>query len=119
MKCLDTYPLIEIATGNEKFASLLNDDIVITDITIAEFYYVILKKYDPATADFWYRKFAPYCAHVPKEILIKAVKFRHVNKKINLSFFDCVGYIFAIENNYKFLTGGKEFKGFNNISFMD
>lgn len=119
MKCLDTYPLIEIAIGNEKFASLLNEEIIITDLTIAEFYYVILRKYDVATADFWYRKFAPYCTPVPKEILIKAVKFRHSNKKLYLSFFDCVGYVFAIENNCKFLTGGKEFEGFDNVIYMD
>lgn len=119
MKCLDTYPLMEIATGNEKFASLLNEDVVITDITIAEFYYVILRKYDIATADFWYRKFEPYCAVVPREILIKAVKFRRENKEKDLSFFDCVGYAFSIENNYKFLTGGKEFKGFDSIIRLD
>jgi predicted nucleic acid-binding protein len=119
MKCLDTHPLIEIAAGNEKFASLLNEDFIITDITIAEFYYVILRKYDVAPADFWYKKFAPYCVQVPKATLIKAVKFRYSNKKKDLSFFDCVGYTFSIENNYKFLTGGKEFKGFDNVIYLD
>lgn len=119
MKCLDTYPLIEIAIGNEKFTSLLNEDFVITDITISEFYYVLLQKYNEQTADFWYRKFEPYCVRVSREILIKAVKFRYTNKKKNLSFFDCVGYIFAIENNYKFLTGGEEFKDFDNVVYMD
>ena len=118
MKCLDTYPLIEIALGNEKFASLLNEDVIITDTTIAEFYYVILQRYDFSTADFWYKKFAPYCASVNREILIKAVKFRYANKKKDLSFFDCVGYIFAIENNHKFLTGDKEFKNLENVEFI-
>ena len=118
MKCLDTYPLIEIASGNEKFASLLNEDIVVTDITIAEFYYVILRRYDAPTSDFWYKKFAPYCIPVSKDILIKAVRFRHTNKEKNLSFFDCVGYIFAVENDYKFLTGDKEFKDLENVIFI-
>ena len=119
MKCLDTYPLIEIATGNEKFAPLLSEDFVITDITMAEFYYALLQKYDVLTADFWYRQFEHYCIVVPRGVLIKAVKFRHDNKKKNLSFFDCVGYIFALENNYKFLIGGKEFKDFDNVVCMD
>ena len=118
MKCFDTYPLIEIATGNEKFTSLLNDDFVITDITIAEFYYVLIQRYDESTADFWYRKFAAYCVFVSKDILIKAIKFRYANKKKNLSFFDCVGYIFAVENNYKFLTGDKEFENLKNVVYM-
>ena len=84
MKCLDTYPLIEIAIGNQKFAPLLNEDFVITDITIAEFYYVILQRYNVSTADFWYRKFEHYCVVVPRAILLKAVKFIHDNKKKNL-----------------------------------
>lgn len=118
MKCLDTYPLIEIAAGNEKFASLLNDDIVVTDVTIAEFYYVILQRYDAFIADLWYKKFAPYCIPVPRDILIKAVKFRHTNRKRNLSFFDCVGYIFAVENDFKFLTGDEEFMNLENVIFI-
>jgi len=119
MKCLDTYPLIEIAVGNEKFTSLLNEDFVITDITIGEFYYVLLQRYNEQTADFWYRKFSPYCVLVPRDIIIKAVKFRYANKDKNLSFFDCVGYTFALENNYKFLTGGNEFRNFRNVIFVD
>ncbi|MBI2651990.1 PIN domain-containing protein [Candidatus Woesearchaeota archaeon] len=118
MKCLDTYPLIEIAIGNEKFTSLLNEDFVITDITISEFYYVLLQRYNEQTADFWYRKLEPYCVIVPRETLIKAVKFRHENKKRDLAFFDCVGYIFAIENNYKFLTGDNEFEDFENVIYL-
>lgn len=118
MKCLDTYPLIEIATGNEKFASLLIDSIIIPDTTIAEFYYVLIQRYDIATAEFWYKKFAPYCAAVPKSIFIKAVQFRHENKKKNLSFFDCVGYVFSLENNYKFVTGDKEFEKLENVLFI-
>ena len=109
MKCLDTYALIEIALGNSKFANLINEEIVVTDITIAEFYYVILQRYDDATAQFWYRKFEPYCASVPRDILIKGVKFRKENSKDELSFFDCVGYIFSLENNHKFVTGDKAF----------
>ena len=118
MKCLDTFPLIEIAIGNEKAASLLDHDIIITDITISEFYYVILQKYNAATSDFWYKKFAPYCASVPRDVLIKAVRFRHINKKKEFSFFDCVGYIFATENKYEFVTGGKEFEGFRSVSII-
>ena len=38
MKCLDTYPLIEIALGNEKFASLLNEDVIITTIITPDNY---------------------------------------------------------------------------------
>ena len=119
MRCLDTYPLVEIATGNEKFSSLLNEDFVIPDTTIAEFCYVLIQRYDETTADFWYRKLAAYCVPIPKDILIKAIKFRYLHKKKKLSFFDCAGYIFALENNYKFLTGDKEFENLKNVDYMN
>src|SRR3989338_4455987 len=118
MNCLDTYPLIEIAKGNQKFTFLLNEDIIITDTTIAEFYYVILQKYNIATADYWYKKLAHYCTAVPRSILIKAVKFRHSNKKKDLSFFDSVGYLFATEFNYHFVTGDKEFENLDNVLYI-
>jgi len=35
MKCLDTYALMEIYNGNPNFTRLLNDDLIITDITMA------------------------------------------------------------------------------------
>lgn len=118
MKCLDTYPLVEIAAGNKNFISLLDQEIIITDITIAEFYYVMLQKYGYSNAAFWYKKLMPYCVSVSKDILVKAVIFRYNNKNKNLSFFDCVGYIYSKENNIKFVTGDKEFKDLNNVEFI-
>ena len=118
MKCFDTYPLIEIAAGNQKFVGLLNEEIIITDITLAEFYYVMLQKYDEAVADVWYKKFSQYSQNVSREVLVKAVTFRYNNKKKNLSFFDAVGYIFAKENGYLFVTGDKEFEEIEGVEFV-
>ena len=118
MKCLDTYALIEIALGNPKFSSLVNEECVITDITIAEFYFVILQKYNEKTAQFWYKKFESYCVPVSRDVLIKAVEFRSDNKKEELSFFDSVGYIFSLEGGYIFVTGDKEFKNRESVLFI-
>ena len=118
MKCLDTYALIEIALGNPKFSSLVNEECVITDITIAEFYFVILQRYNEKTAQFWYKKFESYCTPVFRDILIKAVEFRNDNKKEELSFFDCVGYMYALTNNFKFVTGDKAFKNRECVLFI-
>ena len=38
------------------------------------------------------------------------MKFRHKNKSKNLSFFDCAGYVYTIENKIRFVTGDKEFE---------
>ena len=56
IKCLDTYALVEINFGNPNFMPLLTQEIIITDITLTEFYGDIYKKYNLKTADYWYRK---------------------------------------------------------------
>jgi predicted nucleic acid-binding protein len=116
-KCLDTYALIEISNGNPKFADYLNSDFVITDLTLAEFYSVILREYNEQTADYWFKKFEQYAVIADKLILKEAIKFRHEHKKSDISFFDAVGYIFSINKNYKFVTGDKEFENFKNVEF--
>ncbi|MEK6861818.1 MAG: PIN domain-containing protein [Nanoarchaeota archaeon] len=116
-KCLDTYALIEIYLGNEKFTNYLEEDFVINDLILAEFYGVMLKNYGRNEADIWFNKLEEYSVSVDREILKEAVKFRQENKRKDLSFFDAVGYIFSLKNNYKFVTGDKEFEHMINVEF--
>jgi predicted nucleic acid-binding protein len=116
-RCLDTYALVEISQANPRFEDYLESDFVIPDTTIAEFYLVLLREEGEKVADYWFRKLEAYCIAISKEILIDAVKFRHKNKDKNISFFDAIGYIFAIKNNYKFVTGDKEFEHLINVEF--
>ena len=118
MRCLDTYALVEINNGNPKFANLLNEEIVITDITMAEFYGYLYRKYDLKTADYWHRRLSFFCKPVSRGILIEAARFRIDNNKQGFSFFDCVGYAFAVENGMKFVTGDKEFRNKPGVEFM-
>lgn len=117
MKCLDTYALIEIHDANPSFLPYLEKEFIIPETTMAEFYGVILREYNEQTANYILKKFESYLRPVDIELLIKAVKFRHENKKLNLSFFDCVGYMFALENKVKFVTGDKEFENMPNVEF--
>jgi len=116
-RCLDTYALMEITEGNKKFIEIINSNFVITDITLAEFYSVLLRKMGEQTADYWLGKFERHSLSVGRDILIKAVKFRHEYKKTNISFFDAVGYIFSIEHGFYFVTGDKEFEKMINVGF--
>jgi len=118
MKCLDTYALVEINNGNPRFTCLLNEELVITDITMAEFYALMYREYDLKTADYWHKKLSFFCRPVPREVLLKASKFKVDNSKQDLSFFDCVGYIYALENNITFVTGDKEFRQRKGVEFM-
>lgn len=118
MKCLDTYALIEITQGNLKYRKITEEDFLITDLTLSEFYSHLYKKHDLKTAEYWLRKFIYFTKPVPLGTLLKAVRFRTDNKKQNLSFFDCVGYVFARENNLTFVTGDQEFKDRDGVEFI-
>jgi predicted nucleic acid-binding protein len=116
-KCLDTYALVEIANSNPKFAEYLNSPFVLTDLTLAEFYSVLLREEGESIADYWFKKLERYSIAVNKETLIEAIKFRHTHKKTNISFFDAVGYVFSIKNGCYFVTGDKEFEDFEFVDF--
>ncbi len=118
MFCLDTYALVEIRRGNPKFLELSSRDFVITDLTMAEFYSILYRQNEENAAIEWNHKLHAYCRTVSKEILIKALKYRIDNKKEELSIFDCIGYIYALENNLKFVTGDKEFKNKEGVLFI-
>lgn len=116
-RCLDTYALIEIYLGNEKFAEYLNLDFVISDLTLAEFYGVLLREYGEGEAELWLKKLERYSVQVNRKILIEAVKFRQEHKKSEISFFDAVGYVFSVKNGFYFVTGDKEFEKFTHVEF--
>ena len=118
VKFLDTYVLIEISKGNQKFLKYLNEQFVISDLILIEFYNVLLREQNEELAEYWYKKFEFFALPVTRETLKKAVKYRVANKNKNLSFFDCVGYIFAVENNMKFVTGDKEFQNKDGVEFL-
>ncbi|MEK6859386.1 MAG: PIN domain-containing protein [Nanoarchaeota archaeon] len=118
IKCLDTYALMEIMNENSKFAHYLNSNFVIADITLAEFYGVILREHGEEKADFWLKKLENYAEQVSLSILIEVVKFRHENKEKNLSWVDAIGYIFAKQNNHLFVTGDKEFESLEGVEFV-
>jgi predicted nucleic acid-binding protein len=110
MLCLDTYALIEVHNGSAAYASILQEEIAITELTLAEFYGVLYRKLGEKTAEHWIAKLSPYCAHVDLRLLFKAAKYKEDHKKENLSYVDCVGYIYARSNGLRFVTGDKEFQ---------
>jgi len=116
-KCLDTYALVEISNGNPKFAEYLSSDFIITDLTLAEFYVVLLREQGEQVADLWFKKLERYSLPVDKETLIEAMKFKYKNRKANIPFFDAAGYVFSLKNRYRFATGDKEFENLPNVNF--
>ncbi len=115
---LDTSALVDVAKGDKRLRAYIAQDFVINDITLAEFYNVMLRDYDEQTADYWFRRVSSNSRPVTKELLVEAVKFRRHNKAKNLSFFDAVGYVYAVKNRHAFLTGDKDFEGLPGVEFV-
>ena len=68
-------------------------------------------------AEKYYNYLVKFVVDFDDETIKEAMKFRAENKSRNLSYIDCIGYIIAIRNNIKFLTGDEQFKNFPNVEF--
>ena len=116
----DSYALIEIIKGNKSYKKYLKERVILTKLNLMEIYYSILKDYSEEKADHYYSFYLPACIPVPDNIVKKAMKFklkmRLQNKR--LSYQDCIGYLLALENNLKFLTGDEEFRSMENVEFV-
>ena len=115
----DTYALYEIIEGNKNYRSYIkNVAIVTTKLNLMELYYGLLVNYNEKTANDLYDKFLSYYTSIDDNSIKKAMIFRALNKKKDLSYIDCVGYIISKQRNIKFLTGDKEFEDMENVEFV-
>ena len=115
----DTYAFFEILKKNPKYSNFLEKfSIITTRLNLMELYYGMLKNYDSKIADYVYDYLLKSVVDIDDEIIKEAMHFKLQNKGSRLSYIDCVGYITAIKNNVRFLTGDKEFKGLENVEFV-
>jgi predicted nucleic acid-binding protein len=114
----DTYALIEICNGNSVYLPYLDKPYFTSLMNLYEFYYYLLKIKGEEIAESLFWRFREKVLNVNDAELFFAAKFRRQNFQKNFSFIDAWGYAIAKLNNLKFLTGDKEFKGFDNVEFV-
>ena len=114
----DTYAIAELMHGNPNYAKYSQEPIIITIFNLVEIYWIAIREYNENEADKIYGGYSKAVIDVSDEILKKAIKFRKKNKGKDLSYADCIGYVYAVENNMKFLTGDNGFKDFEKIEFV-
>ena len=114
----DTYALIEITKNNPSYVKFIEEPITTTKFNLAELIYIIMSENGESVARKVFEKFKDAEISVPDDVLFKSMAFRLKNKKKNLSYVDCIGYIFAIENGLMFLTGDRAFEKINNVEFV-
>jgi len=114
----DSYAVIELISGNSGYARFVREPVTISIFNLAEIYWFSLHEYNQAEADNIYEFYKGAVVEIDDETLKGAIKFRKERKKKDLSYTDCIGYIYAKRNGLKFLTGDKEFEHIENVEFV-
>ncbi|MBI4451675.1 PIN domain-containing protein [Candidatus Woesearchaeota archaeon] len=114
----DTYALIELFKGNPKFLQFRGERFVISVLNLLEFYYNALGEKGEAAAKEWYWHLKEDVAEVDDESLFEAMDFRMLNKKLNLSYADALGYCMARRMHIPFVTGDEAFRHLENVVFL-
>ncbi len=114
----DTYAIMSLIEGDENYNKYKNDIITTSILNLAELHNIFLRSHGKQTADYWTKKMNFNFLEIDKDSIIKAVEFRFEKRKENLSLTDCVGYILALKNNIKFLTGDEKFESKKNVEFV-
>src|SRR3989338_5274826 len=110
---INTYAMVEILEGNEKYLPYQSADFVTTRFNLFEIYYVVLEKYGKEKAEIVFKNYRSVAREVDDDVLKSAAEFKLEHKKKRLSFTDCIGYKYAeVIGGVKFLTGDYPFKGF-------
>lgn len=114
----DSYAVIELVKGNPLYAKYANEVVVITLFNLVEIYWSFVNDYGEEKAKQLYENFKECVVPINDTIIQEAVKLRKENKKRNLSYADCIGYVYAIQNKLLFLTGDKEFENMLHVDFV-
>ena len=115
----DSYAIIELEKGNLNYQKYSNYPVTITIFNLAEIYWNFFSELNEGEANSLYEDYRTAVVEISDEILKEAIKFRkkvYKNKKV--SYADSIGYIYALKNKMKFLTGDKEFEGLKNVEFV-
>jgi predicted nucleic acid-binding protein len=115
----DTYALYEIIIGNASYRKYDVDVSFVTSrLNLMELYYGLLRKYGKKVAGEYYDAFIPHAIEIGDDTIKAAMELRLANKEKKMSYVDCVGYVFAVQNRLRFLTGDKAFKDLAGVEYV-
>jgi predicted nucleic acid-binding protein len=114
----DSYAIIEVINHNPAYQSFQTEKIVTNALNLGEVYFYFLKLHGQQTADYWMQTLKFELLDISLEAALAASRFRFEHRKRSFSYPDCIGYVTALNQNRKFLTGDREFKGLPNVEFV-
>ena len=114
----DSYAILEIIAGNEEYERFKGDSVITNTLNLSEVFYSLLKEGSEKQAKEIIEQIDFEVIELSEEIAVESAMFRRRNKEKKLSYADCIGYVTALKNGMKFLTGDKEFENFKNVEFV-
>ena len=114
----DTYALIEIIGGNKGYKKYENATLVTSEFNLIELYYHFLKNYGKNSAERYFNHWLSLCVKIPYNVIKLGMEIKLANSKEKLSYIDCIGYAFCLQNNILFLTGDSKFKNKVRVEFV-
>ncbi len=114
----DSSVIIGLINESEKYLKFKEEKIITNALNLAEVHNFFLREHNEQTADYWVDNLDFYFLEITPQIAIDASKFKHKNKKENLSYADCIGYMTSLKNGLIFLTGDSKFKSKENVEFV-
>lgn len=114
----DTYALIEIIKGNKNYGIYTDFILITSELNLMELYYSMLKDYGKSLAEKYFNEWEKSAIIIPKLLIQKAMELKYEYNKEKLSYIDCMGYIYALENDIPFLTGDSKFKNKIGVEFV-
>ena len=81
----DTYAVIELLEGNQKYDIYAQEPVTITIFNLAEIYWTVLNKLGESQAEEVYENYRSAVVEIDDDTLKEAIKFRKLHKKQDLS----------------------------------
>mgnify|MGYP001599533436 CR=1 FL=1 len=118
MYFFDSYALVELIKNKPSFDKFKNAIIITSALNIAETHFVLLSVLSESKANEAIKNMDITLIEPDKDIAIAASSFRYHNKKMRLSYADCLGYCMAQAKNLMFVTGDEAFKEMKGVEFV-
>ena len=83
-----------------------------------ELYYSLFRDYGKVMAEKYFNEWEKSAVIIPKRLIKKAMELKYIHNKEKLSYIDCMGYIYAVENGIQFLTGDSKFENKESVEFV-
>lgn len=114
----DTYALIEIHKGNLSYQPYAQGEFVLSYLNILELMYHFVRTGERQEGERYIRYLSAFVIDIPTALIWKAMELKWQKKSEDLSFTDCIGYIYAQTCGIKFLTGDERFRDRPQVEFV-